>query len=485
MASPIAVGVFAVYMLGVLGIGVYASRFTERTPSDFYLAGRRVGTIVLLFTLMATIVSSFAFFGIGAASSATGLGIFSFIGLEVTLFALVFATLGLTINRVGRKHDIIEPTEYLGERFESNGVSGLYLIISFMALIGFVTAQITGGAIALDVLLEIPFEWGAIAITIFMAVYLHISGMRGVIWSDVVQGVVIVATLVLLMIGMLIVIGPGQLLSGVQEASAGLLSYQGPFGVWSPRYVLSFAIFFVVGVTAYPQVYQRLLSARNEKVLRRSSRLFPVVGIPLFFAAAALGVWSTGIISNPANPDYVIPLLVAEVTGPFVTGVVMAGAVASLMSTTDSVVLTLGSMASRGIYRKYLNRDANEEREVAVGQAILLVVLGVSLVFSFLRPAGIFSLAEFAVAGFAATAPALFLSLYWRGSTKIGAMASMIVATAVMLGFFTGTIPAGARFGLHYGFVGLLVSTVVYVVVSVLTSTPSARTIGSFVESSD
>ena len=202
-------------------------------------------------------------------------------------------------------------------------------------------------------------------------------------------------------------------------------------------------------------------------------------------ADRALGVWSMGVIANPSNPDYVIPLLVEEVTGPFVTGVVMASAVASLMPTTDSVVLTLGSMASRGIYRKYLNHDADEAREVGVGQAILLVVLGVSLVFSFFQPAGIFSLAEFAVAGFAATAPALFLSLYWQRATKVGAMASMVVATPVMVGFFSGSIPATYRFGLHYGFVGLVVSAPVFVVASWVTSIPSSNTVRSFVKSAD
>jgi SSS family solute:Na+ symporter len=485
MVSTVATAVFVVYMLGVLGIGIYASRFTQLDPSDYYLADRRIGTLVLLFTLMATIVSSFAFFGIGAASSATGLGVFSFIGLEVTLFALVFATLGLTINRVGREHDIITPSEYLDQRYESPATSGLYLAISFVALLGFVTAQITGGAIALDVLLDVPFEWGAVAIAVFMAVYIHIAGMRGVIWSDLVQGAVIVATLVLLMIAVLIIIGPAELLSGVQGAAPPLLSYEGPIGLWTPRYVLSFALFFVVGVTAYPQVYQRLLAAKDGRILRRSSKLFPIVGVPLFFAAVALGVWSTGIISNPSNPDYVIPFLIEEVTGPVVTGIAMSAAVASLMSTTDSVVLTLGSMASRDIYRKYVDPDASDRAEVLVGQAVLLLVIGVSLVLSFLRPAGNFALAEFAVAGFAATAPALFLGLDWERSTEAGAVVSMLVAVTVMLGFFLETIPATYRFGLHYGFVGLLLSGVVFVVVSAATSAPSEDTVRSFVPRAD
>jgi len=485
MVSTVATAVFAVYMLGVLGIGIYASRFTEHTPSDYYLADRKVGTIVLLFTLMATIVSSFAFFGIGAASSATGLGVFSFIGLEVTLFALVFATLGVTINRVGRARDIITPTEYLDDRFESPFSAVIYLVISFAALIGFVTAQITGGAIALNVLLDIPFEWGAIAIAIFMAVYIHIAGMRGIIWSDVVQGTVIVATLVLLMIAIWFIVGPAELLAGVQDATPPLLSYEGPLGVWSPEYVISFALFFVFGVSAYPQVYQRFLAAGNETILRRSSRLFPVVGIPLFFAAAALGVWSAGIIADPVNPDYVIPLLIDNVTGPIITGVAMAAAVASLMSTTDSVILTLGSMASRDVYTKYIDSEASDRRQVLVAQAVLLVVLAVSLAFAFLEPAGIFSLAEFAVAGFAATAPALFLSLYWRGSTEAGAALSMLVSVGVMIGFFGGYIPESYRFGLHYGFVGLLVSTIVFLAVSAATAAPSNETVARFLSVSD
>lgn len=482
MVSTLATGVFVVYLLGVLGIGIYASRFTEHTPSDYYLADRKIGTGVLLFTLMATIVSSFAFFGLGAASSATGLGVFSFIGLEVTLFALVFATLGVTINRIGRARDIITPTEYLDDRFDSPVSSVIYLVISFVALVAFVTAQITGGAIALDVLLDIPFGWGAVAIAIFMAVYIHIAGMRGVVWSDLVQGIVIVATMVLLMVALLVIVGPAKLLDGVQNATPPLLSYEGPFGLWTPRYVLSFALFFVVGVCAYPQVYQRFLAAGDEKVLRRSSQLFPVVSIPLFFAAVGLGVWSTGIIANPVNPDYVIPLLIEEVTGPLVTGVAMAAAVAALMSTTDSVVLTLGSMASRDVYRKYVETDASEERQVLVGQIVLLLVLAVALALSFLKPAGIFALAEFAVAGFAATAPALFLSLYWQSSSEAGAVLSMLTSVAVMVGFFGGYIPAGYRFGLHYGFVGLLVSTVVFVVVSAATSEPSEETVAQYLQ---
>lgn len=82
--------VIGLYLLGMLAVGVYAGRLTEHTPSDYYLADRTLGSVVLAFTLMATVLSSFTFFGVGAAASGTGFGIYSFLGLAAPLYALLF-----------------------------------------------------------------------------------------------------------------------------------------------------------------------------------------------------------------------------------------------------------------------------------------------------------------------------------------------------------------------------------------------------------
>jgi Na+/panthothenate symporter len=88
MVATVAQLVFGAYLVGVLLIGVYASRFTEHTPTDFYVANRSVGTVVLALTLAATVLSAFTVFGIGADTSAGGLGTFSFLAIAAVFYTL-------------------------------------------------------------------------------------------------------------------------------------------------------------------------------------------------------------------------------------------------------------------------------------------------------------------------------------------------------------------------------------------------------------
>jgi SSS family solute:Na+ symporter len=270
--------------------------------------------------------------------------------------------------------------------------------------------------------------------------------------------------LVGLFIASLVLIGPEQLISGVQQEAPGLHTFIGPAGVWTPVYTLTFAVVFIFGVTAYPHVYQRFLAAGSNDILRRSSLLYPALGTITFFVATALGVWSKAVIPNPENPDYIIPLMVQELTGPIITGFIIAAGVAALMSTADSVVLSLSSMITHDVYRRRINPDASDEQEVLVAQGLLIVVVVVALALALTRPASIFDLGSFGVVGHAAAVPALYLSLYWRRSSSVAAVVSMVVSAALMIGFFLEWLPGGTQpWGMHYGFVGMVVSFVLYV----------------------
>ena len=480
--STVKLAVFILYMLLVFAIGVAASRVTKKEPVDFYLAGRKIGTVVLSFTLMATIFSAFFFFGVGAVASGTGFGTYTTIGVESIMFGLLFATIGVKVSKIGKKFDVVTPSEYLEERFEDSVVPIIYLIVSALFLAAFVTTQIIGGAVALEVLLNIQFEIGAILIALFMAVYIHISGMRGVIWSDTLQGSMMVIVLALIFVFTVVTIGPGELAQGVSNANPELLTYDGP-GVWTPLYGMTYITFLYLGVMGYPQVYQRFLGAENSTVLRRSAILFPVIGTVAFFAAIPLAVWSVGIIPDPSNPDYVIPLVIDSLTHPIVTGVVLSAGIAALMSTADSVLLSISSMISRDGYVKYVNPDASEEQEVNVTQWVLIVLIAGALGIALVRPAGIFQLGNLAVAGHAVALPALYLSLYWSGATSKGAISSMIVGGIIMIGFFTNTFPGGSQpMGIYFGFVGLIVSFVTFIVVSWVTDIPADVSVRDFLE---
>ena len=138
MPVTIAQGVFALYLLFVLLVGVYASRFTKFTPADFYIADRTVGPIILGLTLVATVLSAFTVFGIGATTTGTGLGAFSFLALAAVCYTLIFATVGVTLFRIGKEMDVVTPSEYVRERYESPFLAIVYLVVTGIFMIAMI-----------------------------------------------------------------------------------------------------------------------------------------------------------------------------------------------------------------------------------------------------------------------------------------------------------------------------------------------------------
>lgn len=477
MAITIAQIVFGVYLLLVFLVGVYASRFTEDRPSDFYVADRRVGTLVLGLTLTATVLSSFTVFGIGSFTTGTGLGAFSYLGIAATFYTFMFAVVGVSLCKIGKEMDIVTPSEYVRKRFDSPLAGVVYLTVTGIFMIALIAGQLIGGGVALDTLIGIPYSPAVVVMAVFMIIYMHIAGFRGVIWSDAIQSAVLFFSLTGVFIYVTFFLDAGSLGQDVARQAPEFFSMVGPAGSWTPLAIISAAVAFTLGVPFYPQSIQRYFSANNTSTMRKSGFLFAIIAIPLYFFASGLGAWSLSVIPSQENPDYVIPLVIEALTNPLVFGIVMAGAVAALMSTADSVALTMSSMMSRDVYREFINPNASEEKEVRITQILLIFVISLSVVLAFVQPAGIFELIAFAVVGFGATSPPILLGLYWNRSTSEGAIVSLILGPIITILFFLQVIPPQFTFGMHYGLVGSIISYIVFIAVSIMTSTPSKDTI--------
>lgn len=471
-----------VYLIGVLGIGVYASRFTEHTPSDFYVAGRTLGTTVLTFTLIATVLSSFTVFAIGAATSGSGLGLYAFIGLAAPFYALFFLVTGIKLYKVGIEQDLVTPPEYLRGRYDSQLVPVVFVILMAVFLIPYIAVQIIGGGVALESVLGIDYVLAIGGITLFMMAYIHIAGMRGVVWSDLVQGLMLFGLLVLMFFLVNATIGGNALVQDIIAENPEIFTLRGPAGVWTPKYILSNMLAFAIGIAAMPQIYQRWFATNSVDIVERSAILYAVVVIVINFVASILGVWSLGIIEVDAipSPDYLIPFMIEALTNPIVFGIAMAAGIAALMSTADSQALTLSSMVGRDVYREYVDQETSEEREIRVTQGALIVTIVLAFLLAWTRPSSIFQLAEVAISGFAATAPPVFLGIYWRHGTAAGAIASMVIGTLTLFVFYLDVVPSSYQFGLHYGFFALSVSFIVYVAVSMGTDLPPAEAIRDY-----
>ena len=479
MPVTIAQGVFALYLLFVLLVGVYASRFTKFTPSDFYIADRTVGPIILGLTLVATVLSAFTVFGIGATTTGTGLGAFSFLALAAVFYTLIFATVGVTLFKIGKEMDVVTPSEYVRERYESPFLGVVYLAVTGIFMIAMIAGQLIGGGVALDALVGIPYLQAILLMAIFMLVYIHIAGYRGVIWSDAIQSIVLFGVLAGVVFYVMIVLDSSTIAQEAVVATPGLLDMVGPVGAWTPLAVTTAALAFTFGVPGYPHSIQRYFSAKNATTMRQSGFLFAVVAIPVYFFGAVLGVWSVGVIPSPPNPDYVIPLLIETLMHPIVFGVAMAGATAAIMSTADSVALTMSSMVSRDVYAEFVDPEATVRQQVRVTQLLLIVVIILALILAWIRPAGIFDIIAFAVVGFATTSAPVFLGAYWERGTATGGVASLVFGPGITILFFLEYIPSAYTFGMHYGFVGVVIAYIIFVAVSLATSTPTAESIES------
>lgn len=477
MPVTTAQAIFAIYLLFVMGIGVYAARFTEHTPSDFYIADRRVGTAILGLTITATVLSSFTVFGIGAQTVGTGLGAFSFLAIAGVFYTIMFATLGVALFKIGKDRGIVTPSEYVRERYDNSSVGTVYLVVTGIFMIALIAGQLLGAGVALDALVGIPFIYALIAMGIFMIIYIHIAGYRGVIWSDAVQAIVLFGVLAGVFLYVIVVMDSTSIAHEAMSVTPEIFQLAGPVGAWTPVVIMTAAIAFAFGVPGYPHSIQRFFSAKSAQTMRHSGFLFALIAIPVYFFGAVIGVWSLAIFPSPANPDYVIPMFIDVLFHPVVFGIAMAGATAAIMSTADSVALTMGSMVSRDIYATYINVDASERRQVRVTQLIVILIIILSCVLAWLQPAGIFELIAFAVVGFATTSAPVFLGAFWRKGTAAGAIASLILGPGITVLFFLGYIPAELTFGMHYGFVGVLIAYVIYIVVSLLTTPPSSDTI--------
>lgn len=468
--------VFVLYLLGVLLVGVYAARLTEHTPDDFYLADRTVGTFVLGMTLVATVLSSFTVFGIGENAVQTGIGTFAFLAIAAVLYTLFFGTVGVTLYHVGRERGVVTPSEYIGARYDRPALGVLYLLVTALFMVALIAGQIIGGGVALD-MLGIPYEWAIVLMAAFMLVYIHIAGYRGVIWSDTIQSVVLFAALGGVTAYVMFVRDGSAVAAEAQEVTADLYALGGPVELWTPAMIVTAALAFAFGVPGYPHSIQRYFSANSPLTMRRSGFVFAVVAIPIYLFGALLGAWSLALVPTPDQPDYVIPLMIEALMHPVVFGVVMAGATAAIMSTADSVALTMSSMVSRDVWTAYFEPDAGPARQVRVTQVVLVAIILLGLVLAWIRPATIFALIEFAVVGFATTTAPVFLGVYWERATAAGTAASLVLGPGITVLFFLEVVPDAYAFGLHYGFIGVIVAYVIFVAASLATSAPAPRAV--------
>ena len=451
MTLGLSLGIIVGYLLFALAVGLVAYRVSEATAEDYYLANRSVGTVVLLFTTFATLLSAFTFFGGPNLAFAAGPEWLIVMGtLDGALFAVLWYAIGYKQWLIGDRHGYVTLGEMLGDRFGSVGLRALVAGVSLLWLFPYVMLQQMGAGEALVGLTDgaVPYWGGAALVTAFMILYVVLAGMRGVAWTDTVQGLFMLSIVWIAAVWVLSAVG------GVGAATGAMLDARPEFGsfgggLYSPGFVVSTAITIAFGVTMFPQINQRFFVAKSGETLKRSFVLWPVLVLLLFLPAFMLGAWAVGMPVEVPEGANVLPVVLNEYTPAWFAALVIAGAMAAMMSSSDSMLLSGSSYFTRDVYRPVINADASERRETWIARIGVAAFALAAFVASLFRPGTLIEVGDTAFSGFALLALPVTCALYWDRTTRSGMVAGVLVPQvaylAVVLSAVVAAVPTLPR----------------------------------------
>ncbi|WP_255168668.1 sodium:solute symporter family protein [Natrononativus amylolyticus] len=473
MSLELQVGIIVGYLVLALAIGLVAYRVTERTAEDFYLASRTVGTVVLLFTTFATLLSAFTFFAGPNVAYRNGPEYVLVMGLmDGIIFAILWYVIGYKQWLLGKRYDYVTLGEMLGDRFGSRRLRGLVAGVSLLWLFPYVMLQQVGAGTALEALTDgaVSYGLGAGLITLFMILYVVVAGFRGIAWTDTLQGAFMLGATWVAALWVLVAAGGlAEVTAALQSSPAGEEFFALGSDFYTPQWMLSTAIVIGFGVAMFPQVNQRFFVAGSKTVLKRSFALWPVLCVALFLPAFMLGVWAQGLGLEMGDSGNILPVILGEYTPLWFAALVIAGAMAAMMSSSDSMLLSGSSYFTRDIYRPFVDSTLSARREDLLARVGVVVFAVATFVASLYNPATLFEIGEAAFSGFAQLALPVLVALYWRGTTRAGITAGIVGSQLFYLSSLFTPVP-GTYAGWSAGLVGMLLGLALTVAVSWLTA---------------
>jgi len=437
------ISVLAAYFLIVLVIGWFTRTHWKSSPASYFLADRKLGTVILLATMAATNFSAFTVFGVSGAGYRDGWSFFPIMGFGTGFMALSFWVIGRKAWRIGCERGIITPSELVESLYGSPALSLLFALVMIVFTVPYLALQPMAAGYALEELVGLPYFYGSAFVTAVIVLYTLHGGMRAVAWTDLFQGLLMMVLLVATIV--IAANHHGGFVAASRDVMTmrpELFSRPGGMGQYLPGVWFSYMALWFFCDPMFPQLFQRFFSARDERTIGRMMLFYPVVCTIVFFAPVAVGVLGhlsfPGLIGKQA--DRILPMVAAAVAGDFLAALVIAAGLAALMSTMDSQFLTLSSIFTRDILPRM------RRRQTTTSLPGRLFVIGLSLAglgFAYRPPATFLQIATAAFTGLAVLFPTVFFGLYCRRVHSAAAILSILCGEATLLVFHLEWVSPG------------------------------------------
>ncbi|MDO5014653.1 MAG: sodium/proline symporter [Clostridia bacterium] len=495
------------YLLGMVAIGIFFNKKANESTDNYFLGGRTLGPWITAMSAEASDMSGWLMMGLPGVAYWCGLAsaVQTAIGLAVGTY-LNWLLISKRLRRYSTVFDdSITLPEFFSKRFGEK--KPVILIISSLFILIFFTVYAASCLVTFGKLFSALFNVKYIPMMILGAVivliYTFMGGFLAESVSDFFQAIVMVIALIAIVSISIYKAGgvaamtenlkqiPGFLeffasanpvtdSSGVQQ----VVNNAPVFGEKLPGSAIAVlsALAWGLGYFGMPQVLLRFMAIRKESELNRSRRI-AIIWVTISMACAVfIGIIGRDLLPTTlltaSQSENIFILLSIKLLPSFLAGLVMAGILAAAMSSSDSYLLIAASAFAKNIYHSVVKKDATDKQVMRMSKITLVVITLIAIVISLNENSVIFKIVSFAWAGFGATfGPLVLFSLFWKKTTRAGAIAGMLSGGISVFVWKLGISKLGGIFTVYELLPSFIISCIFIAVVSLFTEKPSAETI--------
>ncbi len=464
----LAQGVVFGYLAVVLVLGVVAGRRGGGGVADFVAGDRAFGPVLMYFVMGATIFSAYALLGTPQRVVKYGSDALYILAFGAVGFVPVFF-FGGKVRRLGARLGFVTGAEMLGGRFDSRWVTGLMGGATLVAFLPYMIIQLKGAGMVMHAVTGWPPLLGAVVVYAVVTTYVVVGGVRGVGWTNVLQGIAMLV--VVWGLGLWI---PERMFGGVTAMfdrvvaeAPEYLSLPGPGDV-SPAKYTSEVLVSALGFSMWPQVFMKCFTARSARTVQLSAVLYPSF---LFFLVPLLFIGYAAVLQGgPADDTVLLWMLQHPSLGDtsMLFALVAFAILAASMSTGDALLHAGGSIAVRDVLVRGLGYPMSEAAQTRAMRTVVIGLAGLAAVgLSLAASISVVDLLLLAYAVPIQFLPLTLAGLYWRRANRVGAAAGLTAGLATVLLLFIAKLaapsvytvvnPADLQIGVLGGAVNLVV----------------------------
>ena len=445
----IKIGVLSVYVGILFLIGIIASR-RIKGMSDYYVGGKKMGFWAVAFSARATGESGWLLIGLTGMGAMVGYSSYWVVVGELLGVIVSWQFMAKRFKKRSDSYGSITVPDYLHSHFKStsNTIRAIAASAIVVLIVIYVASQIDVTGIAFESMLGIDYRLGALIGFFIVLTYIFIGGFVAAVWSDLFQGLLMFFGLVLLPIVVWFYMDHGAgVTAGLNAIDPTLTQVMGQSAnPWMNLFTILGFSMIGLGFLGSPQVYVRFMSIKDENEIDKGKWVAAVFTLLTDAAAVTIGILARIYFTeNGQDPEVILgnsgENVLSMITESFLPTILVAVFIAivlsAIMSTIDSLLILASSAITRDFYQKIFRPHIKDEALTRISRIATILMafaaLIIAIVMDYVSPdRQIFWVIIFGWSGIAATfCPVIILSLFWKGLSEKGAIASMFT------GFFS------------------------------------------------